>query len=322
MYQLDWNIEFKNGSRKFRLALLSALEIVKSVQNLADVATIVLPEAVLNKVLEISSKIGRGTAVTIQLGYDGKLRKEFDGFVQEIQTNNSTLKIICEDALFLFRKAVPNIELKGTNVSEIGNYLIKQIDPSFKLVCDFNIGYEKFVIHQANGYDILKKLAEDTRCNIYFNTEKKELHIRAPFIEKAGEVKYSLDRNVETSSLEYKKAIDRKFEITVESVSDDGKIKSVKAGTTGGETVSMKVGVMSETDMKKIADAELIKRSSDRYEGSVTTWLVPYVEPTYTARFHDPDYPEKDGAYYVISVTTTLSDAGGSRQVEFGIKLG
>lgn len=322
MYQLDWNIEFNNEGRKFRLALLSSLEIVKSVQNLADVANIVLPEAVLNKVLEIGSKIGRGTAVMIQLGYDGKLRKEFDGFIQEIQTNGSTLKVVCEDALFLFRKSVANTELKGTNVSAIANYLIQQIDPCFTLVCDFNIGYEKFVIHQANGYDILKKLAEDTRCNIYFNTEKKELHIRAPFVEKTGEVKYALDRNVESSSLEFKRAIDRKFEITVESVSDDGKIKSTKAGTTGGETVSIKVGAMSETNMKKIADAELIKRSSDKYEGSITTWLVPYVEPTYTARFHDPDYPEKDGSYYVISVTTTLSDAGGARQVEFGIKLG
>lgn len=322
MLQLDWNIEFNNEGRKFRLALLSALEIVKSVQNLADVATIVLPEAMLNKVLEISSKIGRGTQVAIQLGYNGKLYREFDGFVQEIQTNDSTLKLICEDALFLFRKAVPNIEMKTPNVSDIANYLIQHIDPSFTLVCDFNIGYEKFVIHNANGYDILKKLADDTRCNIYFNTGKKELHIHAPYIEKAGEVKYSLDQNVETSSLEYKRAIDRKFEITVESVGSDGKIKTVKAGTTGGETVSMKVGAMNESDMKKIADAELIKRSSDRYEGSITTWLVPYVEPTYTARFHDPDYPEKDGAYYVVSVTTTLSDAGGVREVEFGIKLG
>lgn len=322
MYTLDWDIELRTGERRFKLLLLSSLEIVKSVLNLADTAVIVLPEAILNSVLNTGDRIGRGTAVTIRLGYDAELKTEFEGFIQEIQTNDSALKLVCEDALFLFRKAVRNIELKNTSVAKIAAYLIGEIDPEFRLVCDFDIGYEKFVIYQATGYDILKKLLEDTRCNIYFNTSKKELHIRAPFIEKNGQVKYASDRNVENTALEYKQAIDRKFEITVESVSDDGKIKTVKAGTTGGEMVSIKVGAMTESDMQKIADAQLIKRSSDRYEGTLTTWLIPYVEPTYTALFHDPDYPQKDGAYYVNGVTTSLSEAGGVRVVEFGIKLG
>lgn len=323
MYRMDWDISFNNEStgKKYALALVSSFEITKSVENLVDTADIVLPEGVLNKVMNIESKISRGTKVEIQLGYDGKLRKEFFGYVTEILTNDSQLRIKCEDALFLFRKAVKDEQLKPAKMSTIVQSLINQIDPTFSLVCDFDISYEKFVIHKATAYDVLKKLAEETKANIYFNTENKQLHIHPPYFEKSGEVIYDMAINIESSSLEYKRAADRKFEITIETTNSKGEILTAKSGDTGGDSVNIKVSSMTQADLQNIADAELIKRSADAFEGSIQTWAIPYVEPTYTAIYRDADYPEKNGSYYVTKTVTSFSDAGIVRNVSFGKKL-
>lgn len=321
MYTMDWNIVFDNRGEKYKLGILAECEIVCSVDNLADTATIVLPEAVMNQVLNIENKINRSTKVLIQLGYDGDLVTEFEGFIQDITTNDSTLKIVCEDALFLFRIGVPDVELKPSSMKKIAQYLIDKIDPSFKVSCDYDIGYEKFVIHQATGFDVLKKLQEETKANIYFDTTNKVLHIHPPYIEKAGIVRYSMQQNIEKSSLEYKKALDKKVEITIESTDSKGKVKSITTGTTGGDKITLKVGPMSGSDMKKVADAALKKNSFDGYSGSFDGWLIPFVKPTYSAIIEDKDYPYKDGTYYVVGVKTNFSENGGVRTITPGIKL-
>lgn len=318
MFAMDWNIVFDN---KFKLGILAECEIESSVSNLADIATIILPEAVMNEVLNIESKINRGSSVKIELGYDGKLKTEFEGYVQEITTNDSTLKIICEDALFLFRKGVKDVELKTTDTKKIAQLLIDQIDPTFTLSCDYIIPYEKFVIHQATGYDVLKKLQEETTANVYFNTINKVLHIHAPYVEIGGVVKYSMQRNIEKSSLEYKRAIDKKVEVTIEGVDSKGKVTSVTVGNTGGEKITRKVGVIPQSGIKIMAETQYKNEMSDGYIGSFDGWLIPFVQPTYSAIIEDTDYPYKTGRYYVIGVKTSFSESGGKRTITPGIKL-
>jgi len=321
MYNINWNIRFKTDGKIYSLQTVASIDIECSVDNLSDTAIITLPEAFMNQVFNIGREVKRGSEVTIKAGYDDGLKTEFVGFVQDVVNNDSSLKIMCEDALFQFRKSVKDVELKPTSVSKIAQLLIDQIDPSYKLVCDYTISYEKFVIHQATAYDVLKKLAEETKANIYFNTEKKELHIHPPYIEKGGEAIYSMQRNIENSSLEYKKAIDRKVEVTVEKTNLAGKIESFTTGTTGGDKITLKVGSVSSADLKKIADAELIRRSADMYEGSIDTWAIPFVQPTYSVKIKDEDYPEKDGKYYAVGVTTSISESGFKRTVKLGVKL-
>lgn len=321
---MDWDIRFKNKNGKvFRLGTLAECEIDLNVDNLVDTSTIVLPEAVLNQVLEIEDKIGRGSEVTIKLGYNDDLKTEFQGYIYDITTNDSTLKILCEDALYLFRKGVKDVVLKPTSVKKIAQLLVNQVDKSYKVDCDYDIGYEKFVFHQSTAYDVLKKVQEEIKANIYFDTQTKTLHIHPPYVQKGGEVRYSFHDNIEEGcSLEYKRAIDKKVEVTVESTDLNGKVKSVTVGVTGGDKVTLKVGAMSEKDMKRVAEAALKKNSFDGYTGSFPTWLVPFVQPTYTAIIEDLDYEFKTGRYYVVGVKTTFSESGGQREITPGIKVG
>lgn len=321
MYNLDWYIEFNKEGKKTRLALLAECEVYSSVDNLADTATIILPEAVMNEPLNFENKIGRGTEVVIQMGYDGKLETEFTGFIQDITSNDSSLKIICEDALFLFRVGVDDKELKPTSLTEIAQYITGQIDQNYTVDCTYDINYEKFTIHQATGYDVLKKLQSETKANIYFDTAAKILHIHPPYVTKGGEVYYSMQRNIENSSLEFKNKIDAKVEVTVESTDIKGNVHKVVSGTTGGDKVTLKVGAMDEASMQRIADAEVLKRSKASYEGSFDTWLVPLVRPTYSARIKDEEYSVKTAWYYVNTVVTNLSASGGQRTITPSIRL-
>ena len=321
MYLMNHKIVFNNAGNKVQLALLHSVVIKKSVENLADTATIILPEQSLNSPINIESKINRGTAVSIELGYNDNYKHEFSGFIQDIVVTDNSIEIVCEDDLFVFRKQVNNKYFKITSVKEIVQYIINQIDSSYTLSCDYDLAYEKYAINQATGYDVLMKLKEEIKANIYFDSNAKILHIHAPYSEKKGNVKYSMQKNIENSSLQYKRAVDKKVEVTIESIDSKGKITTVKTGSTGGDSVTLKVGTMSEADIKRIAQAELIKRNYDGFEGSFDTWLIPYVEPTYTAEYNDDDYPDKKGRYYVSAVETTFSDNGGVRSVTLGVKL-
>jgi phage protein D len=321
-----WQIKFRESGKVYSLQTVDSVTINESVDTLADTAEISLPEMVMNEVLNIGDKIKRGSEVKIKLGYDETLVQEFVGYVQDIVTRDSSLKIICEDALFLFRVGVKNEEFKMTSIKNVAQRVISQVNPEYRLVIDGygdDVFFEKFVIHQATGYDVLKKLAEESKANIYFNTDKKELHIHPPYLEKGGDVTYSMQVNVESSSLEYKKAIDRKLEVTVEMVNSKGKVESYTTGTTGGDKVTVKAqSPLSQSAMESRANAELIRRSADGYEGSLTGWLVPVVKPTYSAKIIDEDYPDKTGKYYVIGVTTEFNSSGGKRTVKLGVKVG
>lgn len=322
MLKMSFKIGFitANG-KKFKCDIVHSVEIEKNVENLADTCLITLPGSRFNAPLFLPKEIKRGTEVKVFLGYNDNLKEEFRGYVKEVLSNNGAITIECEDALFLFRKSVKNEQFATIDLKGIAEKLCSQIDSSYKVVCDYGIVYEKFTINDATAYDVLKKLQEDTSANVWFDTVNKTLHIHQAYVEKGGEVRYSMHRNIESSSLEYRSAQDKKVEVIIETTDKNGKVKQVTSGTTGGDKITKKIGNISPSHAKEIADSELKLHLFDGYKGSFTSWLVPYVEPTYTAEIIDQEYPDKKGKYYVVSVKTSFSPSGGVRTIEPGIKL-
>lgn len=303
----------------YRLRLLELVEIHKSVDLLADTAKIVIPGVYHNKPLNIDNKVNIGDAVTIKLGYNDKLVTEFEGYLKRIDTDDSLLTFHCEDGIYLTRKSVPDKQLNNVTVKEIVQYCLFEIGLK-KLNCTYNIAYEKFVIKNANAFDVLKKLQEETMANIYMKGD--ELNIHPAYIEKGGDVYYDFAKNIEKADLKYRNSDDRKFEVTVEGVGLDGKKKTIIVGSAGGEKRTIKVfNMATEEDLKQRGLDEMKYLSYTGYEGNITGWLIPFVEPTYSAHIHDKEYEYKTGSYYVVSVTTTFSASGGVRKIELGRKL-
>lgn len=305
---------------KFRLGLLDSVKIHRSVDLLADTAEVRLPATVLNKMLDIESLIRRGDQVRIVLGYDDVMTEEFSGFLQEISVNGGNITLNCEDALFLLRKPVGDIELKNTTLKSLLEHIVRETGIGASVNCSYEFNYEKFVISRASGYDILKKVQEETKANIYM--KGSVLHVHPAYEELFGRVVYDFSQNVEKDNLTYKRADERKFEVEVEGMTKGGQSVKVLTGTTGGDRRSVKVyGVTDPVLLKKRGEEELKYLVYDGYEGDFTTWLLPYCDAGYSAELRDKEYPHKDGKYYVTAVTTEFSQNGGIRKVQLGRKF-
>lgn len=318
MYRLSHDITIG----KYRLLLLDSVSVKSSVETLSDTATITLPGSVRNAALQIEGKINVGDAVDIRLGYDGNQRREFTGYVEKITAGDGGLKIECLDALYLFKKtALKNAQHKNISLSALLKKVCAEVDKTIKIDCDYSFTYDDFVIYNANGYDVMKKVHEDTKADIYF--EGGTLHVHMPYTHNADATPVCFDfgRNIEKSELTYRKADDRKVEVEVKIKKPDGKEETVKFGTPGGEKVSIPSPTTNKTEARNVAEAECRRLSFDGYEGSFTGWLVPYVRPTDTVRLIDKDYPAKDGNYYVTGTETTYSSSGGVRKIKLGRRL-
>ena len=303
----------------YKLGLLQSVEIHKSGGLLADTAVVSVPGVVYNQSLDIEEKVKVGDPVMVRLGYDDKLVTEFEGYLQRVDTDDNSIIFNLEDNIYLTRKPVKDKQFSKITVKEIVEYCLSEIGMK-ELNCTYNITYEKFIIKNANAYDVLKKLQDDTKANIYM--KGTELNIHPAYVEKGGDVYYDFAVNVEKSDLKYRNKDDRRFEIVVEGIGLDGKKKTVMVGTTGGEKRTVKVfNVMDDAALKQRGMEELKYLVYDGYEGSITGWLIPRVEPTYSAHVYDKEYEYKTGSYYVVSVTTTFDENGGTRKVELGRKL-
>lgn len=316
MFTLGYDIRLGD----FRLGMLDKVEIHRSVELLADTATIVLPGAEYNKALEVESLIKRGDPVSITIGYEETgLREEFRGWIQRISTDDGSITIECEDDLYKFRKAIPNEELKQVKLESLLKKVISGIGGSYKLDCTYSWTYEKFVISNATGYDVLKKVQEESGADIYLADDT--LHVHAPAETVGDDVYYDFALNVEECDLTYRTAEDRKVQVVVKATMPDGTVKEIETGSTGGDKVEIRCATSDEASMRQRGQTEVKRLSFDGYEGNITTWLIPYCKPGDIAELRDEDYPEKDGRYFVQAVTTEFSRDGGKRTVELGFRL-
>lgn len=316
MYTLDF--EVKIG--EFYLGMVDSITIHKSVELLADTCEIVLPAARLNKALEIEEQIKRGDEVRVSIGYkEVGIKEEFKGYLQRISTDGGSIKLFCEDDLFQFRKDLPNEELKKISLSDLLSKVVKGIGKNYKVDCSYTWVYDKFVIRDATGYDVLKKVQEECGADIYL--KDGVLHIHPPGEVVGKERFYDFAVNIEEAELSFKRAEDKKVKVVVKAIMPDGKVKEIEVGSTGGEKVEVKCHASDTASMKARGEAEVKRRTFDGYDGSITTWLIPECNPGDTASIHDGDYTYKDGTYFVRSVTTEFSEGGGKRKVELGYRL-
>ena len=316
MYTMGYDISVGD----FQLGMLDSVEIHRSVELLADTAVITLPASEYNKALEVESQIKRGDAVTILLGYtEVGLKEEFRGYLQRIGTDNGNITLECEDDLFKFRVPVPDKVLLNVSLNKLLETVIEGIGGGYTIDCDYTWTYEKFVIQTATGYDVLKKIQEECGADIYL--QDNTLHIHPPAVKIGETVLYDFSYNIEECDLTYRRAEDRKVRVVVKALLPDGKVKEYEVGTTGGDRVEVRSAANDDASMRQRGESELKRLSFDGYDGTITTWMIPYCKPGDIAELHDEDYAYKDGRYYVRAVTTEFGRDGGKRTVELGIRL-
>lgn len=316
MLRMDFDIRIGN----YRLKMVDEVKAKHSVEQLSDTATIALPAMVEGTALQVEKSLNVGDAVTIRLGYDGKLQTEFEGYLKAIQTDNGRLVIECEDALYLFDKKVDDVELTGISMKALLEKVVRQIDASFTVQTEFEFTWDKFVFYHATARDILKKVQDETKANIWFDGQT--LHVQPQYAQASEKtVLFDFARNIESSNLKYRKKEDKKVEVTVKVTNSKGEECKHTIGASGGKSIQKVVCGVNPMQLKTLAENEYNLWCYDGYEGSFTGWIVPYVQPGDAVRLHDSDYPAKEGLYYVTGTEISFSKDGGKRSVSLGRRL-
>ena len=304
----------------YKLGMVEKVEIIRSVEQLADTAVVTLPGAEYNIALDVEQKIHRGDRIVINLGYEEiGMVQEFEGYVQRIGSDNGAITLECEDDLFLFRKSLSDEQLKNVTLASLLQKVVDGVGGGFSIDCSYSWTYEKFVINSATGYDVLRKFQEECGADIYI--QGKTLHVHAPGEKVGNTIYYDFTQNVQDCDLTYRRTEDRRVRVVVKALLPDGKVKEREYGTTGGDKVTVKCASSDDASMKLRGESEHKRLTFDGYDGNIVTWLIPYVKPGDKAVLHDKDYEYKDGSYYVRAVTTEFSSDGGKRTVELGYRL-
>ena len=304
----------------YKLGMVEKVEITRSVEQLADSAVVTLPGAEYNVALDVEQRLHRGDRIVINLGYDEiGMVQEFEGWVQRIGTDNGAITLQCEDDLYLFRKALKDQQLLNVSLKSLLELVVEGVGGGFDIDCSYSWKYEKFVINSATGYDVLRKIQEESGADIYI--QDKTLHVHAPGEKVGSTIYYDFAQNVQDCDLTYRRTEDRRVRVVVKALLPDGKVKEKEYGTTGGDKVTVKCASSDDESMKLRGESEHKRLTFDGYDGNIVTWLVPYIKPGDKAVLHDRDYDYKDGSYFVRAVTTEFSADGGRRTVELGYRL-
>lgn len=318
-FHMDYDIQI--GS--YKVETLKSVRIIRSVEQLSDTATIELPGSLINEALDVESKIKRGDAVTIKLGYRQMgLRTEFNGYLKAIKTDNTKIIIECEDELFLWDVALKNEQLTNVSLKTLLHKVAQQVNGKYNVLCDYDFTYSKFTISHATGLDVLKKVQEETKANIFFDGE---FLIVTPMYSNNSwsgvTVKYDMSINVISSELKYVKASDKKIKVITKYTDAAGKMHKSEVGVDGGIKIEKVLTSSDSASLKQAAESEYNLWCYDGYEGSLTGWMLPYCQPTDVAEIRDRAQQYKNGRYYIVATEVDFSNGGGRRKITIGKKM-
>ena len=327
MYVMNYNIKIGD----YTLKTLDSVAIEKSVNNLADTAVIVIPYTNINQPILVEDKIKEGDKVEISLGYNNNLSIEFKGYLNAITTDSTAIKLECEDGLYMFKKSLKDKEFKSVTLKDLLNAVVTEVNETNKengtptnytVTCDYEFTWNCFVFFQTTAFDVLKKVQDETKANIYFKDEVLHIHPQYTEIGNDKPIIYDFSQNVEKSDLKYIPLKNKKIEVVVNATMPDGKVTKATYETTGGEKKEVNISTTDTVSMKKRAEQEYNLFAYEGYEGGFTTWLIPYCDPAYKIELRGNQHSVKNGTYYVISVNVNFSSSGGERVIKIGRRLG
>ena len=316
--------EIKIGQFTFRS--ISEVEIIKSIEELSDTATIKMPSKFIvrqngeEKLVENALKVG--DKVSIKLGYEEKYEGvEFIGFVVAIGSK-IPLEIKCEDAMWLLRRK--NITHAFNDKTPLKTILQKVVENTEIELSDKipDVEVEKFIIRNANGTQVLQKLKEHLALSIYLDSEGKLYAGLEQLNNLHKEAIYDLNYNLVENNLEYKTAEQKRLRIKYTYMDSKNKKKSVEVGDKDGELKTFHTSIISdEKKMEEMAHAEMQKLKYDGFEGSVKSFLIPVSTNGMTAVIKDKEHPNREGKYFIKKVVTSFGSNGARREISISNKL-
>lgn len=297
------------------------VSIKRSIYNLMAEALIKVPATALLRRkgesitrVETAKNIRVGDSVSISLGYNGRLTREFTGYVKAINLK-TPIEIECEDQFY---------QCRSMNITTFGKISLRDLlsKCGLEVAVAEELTLSNFVIKEKSVAFVLSRLQTDYGLTIFFDLEKKIYACRR-FGVVGDKVKYELRRNViNDDSLQFHRKEDTKIEIKAICFKKDGsKVEAVKGEKEGSTKTLYFYNVEDMKELAALAEKELERYSFDGYQGQIETFLLPMAIPGMIAEVKDPFYAQRDGDYYIESVETTFGTSGARRKIEIGIRV-
>ena len=329
------SLEFETSAGvKYRLRGLHGYEGKKSVHQIVQSCKLELPLSVMfrnNDLLErvkLIDKIKEGDRVTINLGYNDKNVKEFEGYIKRINPK-IPLELEIEDSMYLLRKIRLTRNFKNNDVSEVIRFMLDQLYSQLGVRFEMYNNIPKvqvfnFWMNEANGVTVLQELEDKYLLSSYLTEINgvKTLYCGLAYGLKKETVKYVFNQNtISLDDLKYNQSSVRSFKVQIRHVNAAGKVKRYYFGDPKGELHKVELGGdWTEAALKHYADGVLQGLQAGGYKGAFTTFLIPSVEPADIGNCTDNQFPDRSGSYYISSVTTTFG-SGARRKPEIEIRL-
>ena len=327
-FKPTYNI-FINGVSKNTLENLpiDEIRIIRSLETIEDYAMIRFSGQDDSQGREIEEEVRRGRYVEISVGWNADNVTEFKGYIQNVTTGDG-LYINLMDFSFLFRTTL--IEEKSFSATataqEVLQYLADQVNDKkkSKLPADVQIVVAvdrallgrvmpNFKIPPVHGLEALRMVARQLPYNIFFRDNVICLWRRFVQDSAVRGIRKSLqvDKNVKDFSLEYMHAEDREYVCQAIGIRPDGSVITGEASTNDlgeGEIIRQHFAISPEAPPEAVKQSldrdaqEMLKVwSYDGFKGTITSWIVPYIDRGHIVALQDDKYAQREGLYFVIS---------------------
>lgn len=355
MLILNGEIEFTdNQGQGITVRNPSEIQIDSTYQNMTDTCTITMPSKfyIRNRLVDafkspaqtISQGENRlfrlGDQVDVRLSYVGQHKDElqddnalvFQGFIREIN-NDSPLKIICDDYMYLLKKSRANISIKkDATIKEIVDKLLTKAGWN-------DVGDGFYGINLPNGYHAIEVKYTDPNMtygkllvtgkpsiasvldklkSFKFFFKGRTLWVTLPqtsSLPDREEHKLDYERQIIEDDLFYKTDEDVLFRVLARSFVNNNEYREVNVGPEEGELRTFYApSGLNEKDLKLFAEEELNKLRFTGFKASFITFGDPIIRHLDTVEIVREKFPEQGVGRFIVDRVVTEFGFGGFRQ--------
>lgn len=276
-----------------------------------DGKTIASPEEAFKKLFK------RGDKVSISWGYNGKLTKEFEGYVTTVSADIPVV-LEFEDEMFKIKRMPVNFSSPNITLQE----LLETIIPGYEIDALEQVTLGSVRLPKTQVGPVLEKLQTDWGLYTYWKDGKVRSG-KYYVTETGSDVEtFHLERNCVSTALNYKRKEDVKLKIKAVSTLPNGsKIEVDGIGDVDGDERQLTFyNVTNVKELEVLAKVEYDRFKVDGLDGSFTAFGIPSVTHGMKCRLVSGLFKEREGIYYIERVQKSFGIDGIRQQISLGPK--
>jgi hypothetical protein len=317
-FALTCKVVFAKNERRGEIVLhqVTAIEFESSYKDMTARGSVTIPRRKFFEKDNVKEALRRGDALTIYFGYDGKNTKEFEGYITEVSAD-LPIVIRFEDEMYQIKKLPVNFSAPNTTLEN----LLKNIMPGYKIDALEGVQLGGVRLPKTTVGPVLEKLRSDWGLYTFFRdgvvVSGKYTDSNAPI------VKFHLERNCVSTSLNYRKKEDISLKIKCVSTLVNGeKIEVENIGDADGNERQLTFyNIRVKAELERLGRLEYEKYKQDRYDGTFTAFGIPSVKHGMKCDIKSTIYEERSGVYYIEKVVKTFDARGIRQDITIGEKV-